>query len=72
MTNNRYRHSSVKLVVDISRDDIFRDDIFRLAWKRLNVSPDTLEEVGGERQVWFPAQTAAPSPASDKRKKTAG
>lgn len=67
MTNNRYRHSSVKLVVDISRDDIFR-----LAWKRLNVSPDTLEEVGGERQVWFPAQTAAPSPASDKRKKTAG
>lgn len=39
MTNSRYRHSSVKLVVGIS--------------------PDTLEEVGGERQVWSPAQTAA-------------
>ncbi|TWW77033.1 hypothetical protein D4764_12G0004230 [Takifugu flavidus] len=29
-----------------------RDDVSRLAWERLGIPPDELEEVTGEKEVW--------------------
>ncbi|TWW55861.1 hypothetical protein D4764_09G0009110 [Takifugu flavidus] len=30
----------------------WRDYVSRLAWERLGIPPDELEEVAGEREVW--------------------
>ncbi|KAK3516854.1 hypothetical protein QTP70_027075 [Hemibagrus guttatus] len=43
----------------------WRDYVFRLAWERLGVPPEELEEVSGEREVWASLlRLLAPRPGS--------
>ncbi|KAK3531087.1 hypothetical protein QTP70_010370 [Hemibagrus guttatus] len=47
----------------------WRDHVSRLAWERLEVPLEELEEVSGEREVWASLLRLLPrDPASDKRK----
>ena len=39
----------------------WRDYVSRLAWERLGIPPEELNEVAGERKVCFPAQAGAPA-----------
>ncbi|TWW54923.1 hypothetical protein D4764_0190400 [Takifugu flavidus] len=47
----------------------WRDYVSRLAWERLGIPPDELEEVAGEREVWASLlRLLPPRPDPDKRK----
>ncbi|TWW59397.1 hypothetical protein D4764_06G0009270 [Takifugu flavidus] len=46
----------------------WRDYVSRLAWERLGIPPDELEEVAGEREVWASLlRLLPPQPDPDKR-----
>ncbi|TWW64119.1 R2DM Retrovirus-related Pol polyprotein from type II retrotransposable element [Takifugu flavidus] len=51
----------------------WRDYVSRLAWERLGIPPDELEEVAGEREVWASLLRLLPrDPTPDKRQRMDG